>query len=60
MRHQIKGFFTAVQGYLAQVGIEAKLEPWLLLCCSKQQVAGKNALLYMNISSGAHIDLVIS
>jgi len=49
--------FTAVQGYLAQVGIEAKLEPMAPPLFVQNHTSGwENALMYMNISSGAHID----
>jgi peptide/nickel transport system substrate-binding protein len=49
--------FTAVQGYLAQVGIEAKLEPVASTLYVQNNTTGwDNALIYHNTSSGAHID----
>jgi peptide/nickel transport system substrate-binding protein len=49
--------FIAVQGYLAQVGIEVKLEPMAPPLFVQNHTSGwENALMYFNISSGAHID----
>ena len=49
--------FIAVQGYLAQVGIEAKLEPMAPPLFVQNHTGGwESALIYHNTSSGAHID----
>ena len=48
--------FTAIQSYLGQVGIEAKLEPVALASSVQNHTSGwDNGLMYLT-SSGAHID----
>ena len=49
--------FTAIQGYLAQVGIEVKLEPVVPTLFVQNHTGGwENGLMFHNCSSGTHID----
>jgi peptide/nickel transport system substrate-binding protein len=49
--------FTAIQGYLGQVGIEAKLEPMAAPLFVQNHTGGwDNGLMWFNCSSGTHID----
>jgi peptide/nickel transport system substrate-binding protein len=49
--------FTAIQGYLAQVGIDAKLEPVAPPLFVQNQTGGwENSMMWFNCSTGTHID----